>query len=129
MIKWIPTELPGAESVIEWFGTWPSFHDAEVISISLARSGKSVLRVYPYYPQKTATVKFVFEEITDVELSDFSPQNVIFDLNVEVAKDGNGDPIFRVILHPCFGLAGRIEAKRLEFALEPGQSPDGVSQW
>jgi len=64
--------LHGSDAVMRWFGGWPSFHDAEVISLMMARTGESVLRVYPYYPDKPAIVDFIFEEITDVELADFS---------------------------------------------------------
>jgi hypothetical protein len=30
--------IPGVENVIAWFGYWPTFHDAEVISINLDRT-------------------------------------------------------------------------------------------
>ena len=30
-------DIPGAQDVIAWFGAWPTFHDAEVLSISLDR--------------------------------------------------------------------------------------------
>lgn len=122
-------ELPGVEVLTDWFGEWPSFHDAEVISLTLARLGQSVLRVYPCYPQKPATVDFVFSDVTDVELQDFSDQNVIFDLKIETAVDQNGGSVFRLTMYPCYGLAGRIDAKSLRVELSPGKSPDGVSSW
>jgi Immunity protein 50 len=125
----VEAELTGAEAVRQWFGSWPSFHDAEVISLSLARKGQSVLRVYPYYPHKPATVDFIFENVTDIELQDFSGQNVIMYLSIETATDQNGDKVYRVVLGPCYGLAGRIDAKSLRVELSPGKSPDGVSQW
>jgi hypothetical protein len=93
MDKSVVSELAGAETVTQWFGGWPSFHDAEVISVFLARRGSSVLRVYPYNPQKPATVEFVLEDVTDIELHDFSCQNVIFSLDVETAIDQNGDKV------------------------------------
>lgn len=60
---------------------------ASSLSESLARKGPSVLRVYPYYPQKPATVDFIFADVTDVELNDFSCQNVINSLEVATATD------------------------------------------
>jgi hypothetical protein len=39
----VEAELTGADAVRQWFGSWPNFHDAEVISLSLARKGLSVL--------------------------------------------------------------------------------------
>lgn len=125
----IEEELTGADAVRQWFGNWPSFHDAEVISLSLARKGQSVLRVYPYYPHKPAVVDFIFENVTDIELQDFSGQNVIMSFGIETATDLNGDKVYRLVLGPCYGLAGRIDAKSLRVELSPGKSPDGVSQW
>ena len=125
----IEAGLTGAEAVRQWFGSWPDFHDAEVISLSLARKGQSVLRVYPYYPHKPAVVDFIFENVTDIELQDFSGQNVIMSLGIETATDQNGDKVYRLVLGPCYGLAGRIDAKSLRVELSPGTSPDGVSQW
>jgi len=122
-------ELPGAEAVTQWFGCWPNFHDAEVISLFLARNGSSVLRVYPYYPAKPATVEFVLGDVTDIELDDFSCQNVIFGLDVQRAIDQNGDKVYRLTLAPCYGVAGRIDAKSLRLELSPGKSPDEASQW
>ncbi|HET7890542.1 MAG TPA: hypothetical protein VFL34_03415 [Candidatus Sulfotelmatobacter sp.] len=118
-----------AEALMQWFGSWPSFHDAEVISLSLARKGPSVLRVYPHYPNKPATVDFILEEVTDIELHDFSGQNVIMSLAVERAIDQNGDPVYRLSLSPCYGLSGRIDAKSVGVELTPGKSPDGISKW
>ena len=129
MDKSAVSELTGVDAVTQWFGGWPSFHDAEVISILLARKGESVLRVYPYHPQKPATVDFILEDVTDVELDDFSCQNVINSLGVEKATDQNGDRVYRVILAPCYGVAGRIDAKSLRVELSAGKSPDGVSHW
>jgi hypothetical protein len=125
----VEEELTGAEAVKQWFGSWPNFHDAEVISLSLARKGKSALRVYPYYPHKPATVDFILEDVTDIELQDFNGQTVIMYLRIETATDQNGDKVYRLVLGPCFGLAGKIDAKSLRVELSPGKSPDGVSQW
>jgi hypothetical protein len=125
----VVSTVAGAGAVIRWFGHWPSFHDAEIISIFLARKNKSVLRIYPYYPQNPAIVDFVLEDVTDIELNDFSCQNVINSLDIEMATDQNGDSIYRVILAPCYGVAGRVEAKSLRVEILPGKSSDGVSQW
>jgi len=121
----VTQSLP-ADVVQQWFGYWPEFHDAEVISLYLylAREGESVLRVYPYWPRKPATVEFILEEVTDVELADFNRQNVINSLHIETAVDQNKEAVFRLNLSPCYGLAGRIDAKRIRVNLLPG---DGAS--
>lgn len=47
----VPIELqniPGAMQLDSWFGCWPSFHDAEIISLHLNRNGNSFLRVHTW---------------------------------------------------------------------------------
>jgi hypothetical protein len=121
-------EVSGSGAVIQYLGEWPSFHDAEIVSISLSRSGPSVVRVYPYSPDKPATVEFILEDVTDVELDGFSSQNVIFGLDIK-KMDQAGETYYRLMMSPCFGLAGRLDAKSLRVELHPGKSPDNVSLW
>ena len=118
--------IEGAEQLVEWFGRWPSFHDAEVLELSLHRQGKSWLRVHTwrmtrevdptghFVLDRHAVVTFWFEDVLDLELADFSVQNVIFGLTCEPLEKG-----FRVSLSPCFGIAGHIDAEHLAVSLEP----------
>ncbi len=117
----VPETLSGKDAVVEWFGGWPDFHDAEVVSLALARSGESLLRIYPYYPAKPAMVDFVLEQVTDLELADFSGQNVISGLSVEGRTDQTGQEATRISMGPCFGLSGWIDAKRVRLQVIPGQ--------
>lgn len=121
--------LDGTAAVVQWFGRWPSFHDAEIVYLKLAREGPSVLRVYPYFPEKPAAVDFFLEEVTDLELADFSCQNVIFSLDVDIVVDQTKEKAVRLTLGPCYGLAGRIDARRVRVEIVPGKSSDKVSQW
>ena len=121
--------LSGSHAVTDWFGYRPDFHDAEVISLALTRLGTSVLRVYPYDPQKPATVDFLLEEITDLSLEDFSHQNVINSLMVEKVITEEFGEVIRLNLAPCYGLTGRIDAKKVKVQVTPGKSPDGGSSW
>jgi hypothetical protein len=116
----VPETLTGKDAVVEWFGGWPDFHDAEVVSLTLARSGESLLRVYPYHPAKPAMVDFVLEQVTDLELADFSGQNVISGLSVEGRTDQTGQEATRISMGPCFGLSGWIDAKRVRVQVIPG---------
>jgi len=125
----IAATLDGFDTVVQWFGVWPSFHDAEIIILHLARTGESVLRVYPYHPEKPAAVDFVLEGVTDLELGSFSSQNVIFSLDLEAVVDQTKEKAIRLTLRPCYGLAGRIDARRVRVKLVPGKSSDGVSLW
>jgi hypothetical protein len=47
-------DIPGAADVVAWFGHWPTFHDAEVLSITLDRSGESRVAIHAF--AKTAEV-------------------------------------------------------------------------
>jgi len=119
----VPSTLSGKDAVVQWFGGCPDFHDAEVVSLTLARSGESLLRVYPYHPAKPAMVDFVLEQVTDLELADFSVQNVISSLSVEARTDQTGEGVTRINMGPCFGLNGWIDAKRVRLQVIPGEPP------
>ena len=68
-------EIEGAAELEEWFGYWPSFHDAEIVSLHLNRRGSSSLRVHTwemtkeiddkgyYVLAKHIVVEFVFEAV------------------------------------------------------------------
>jgi hypothetical protein len=79
-------EIPGGAEVIEWFGGRPSFRDAEVLDLRLAREGPSVLRVSARSSdrhggagpaRKDAIFTFVLRDMIDVHLDGFGHQNVI----------------------------------------------------
>jgi hypothetical protein len=128
MTEPIIQEIPGADSVIRWFGYWPSFHDGEIVEVHLSCQGLSWLKIYTWnttgkfdssgyaVTEKHATVAFVFEELTDLEFCDFNQQNVIYDLRV-----GRRDGVIRLTLSPCYGLNGFIEGKLSRVELCPGE--------
>ena len=41
-------DVAGAAGVIAWFGRWPSFHDGEIVSLSLNREVASVLKIHVF---------------------------------------------------------------------------------
>ncbi len=120
--------IPGAAELHDWFGYWPGFHDAEIISLHLNRRGTSSLRVHAwdttkevddkghYVMAKHVVVEFIFEKIFDLALNDFSQQNVISGLGIERIDSG-----FRLTLGACYGLAGNIEAERISLRITPGK--------
>jgi hypothetical protein len=119
-------EVSGAAELVSWFGCWPSFHDAEIISLALNRSGDSSLKVYTwqrtteiddrgfYIQMKHVLVRFRLEGISSLTLSDFSCQNVIFGLSLSQTEEG-----FKIDLDPCYGLPATIAAKKLSIDFEP----------
>ena len=129
-----PPDVPGADEVVSWFGYWPSFHDAEVLHLHLNRRGASRLSIHVWHMtdttrehegkryfvrEKHAIVTFELGDISDLDLSDFSAQNVLSSLHVE--RDGE---VFRLRLNSSYGVGGRIDADQCSVSLEPGE-PSG----
>ena len=112
---------------MSWFGYWPSFHDAEVLSIHLNRSGESTVAIHTrhrtnevdergyFITTKHIMVTFIVEGIQTVQLDDFNHQNVIGGLSLEETAAG-----YRLILHPCFSAEGMLEAKHIRIIMQPG---------
>jgi hypothetical protein len=124
-------ELPGGARLVEWFGgRVPSFHDAEIVSLSLDRDGgRCVLNVHTfstnpevnekgfYKTKDHVVVSFRFAGVTNLELQDFNEQNVIYGLSV--CRTAGGE--LRLEMEACYGLFGFIEGRQLEIELEPGK--------
>jgi Immunity protein 50 len=120
---------------MEWFGRRPSFHDAEILSLSLDRTGTSCIRLYTwdltseidakgyYVLRNHVVVSFLLDDISDLELVGFNHQNVIFSLTVERSQDG-----FKLLLGPCYGLAGTLTARSIRVEFAPGKpAQTGIS--
>ncbi len=131
----IESEIAGYGEFVGWCGGWPSFHDAEIVRLELDRAGSSrlVIRVLGgpkptigprsdcryCSPPTDLLVTFVLEEIEDLELEGFSHQNVIFGLEL---KQNNG--LFELEMDPCFGLSGRLAARKVAIEFQPQRVMD-----
>lgn len=127
--------VDNAEAVLEWFGFWPTFHDAEVLTVALRRDLPSTIEILTALPRvrerageliagraTVVVVTFTFGRVVDVRMEDFSTQNVIASLLIAL----RGDTI-RVEIYPSFGIGGYIETDRLSVgvrSVDPG-SRDG----
>jgi hypothetical protein len=67
-----------------------------------------------YRRERQALVTFDLERIVDLQLEDFSTQNVLSSLTVE--KSGG---LVAVMLQPSYGIDGKIVCERLRVSLEP----------
>lgn len=89
--------IHGRERLIQHFGSWPRFHDAEIIAISLERAPwlttatkdlRATFYVYdlsrtPQSPLRKQTfVEILFEDIDDLRISHFDHQNPITDFSI-----------------------------------------------
>ena len=115
--------IAGADRLTSRFGGWPSFHDAEVVRLVLDRRGANgpsadlVVHAWLktdkvddrgyYVREKHTLVRFFFERITAIELSEFNHQNVLFGLDV-AEEMVEGERAFRVTLDSSYGLSGSL---------------------
>ena len=128
-------DIPGAADVVAWFGYWPSFRNAEVLSITLdrlypsrivvdtrTRTNEVDARGY-YVVDKHAIVTFVLEDflldrqgITNTQIDGFNHQNVLSSLTVRKTLEG-----YDLILNGIYGVSASISARRLLVELSPGK--------
>jgi len=117
------------EKLTQIFGEWPSFHDAEIIRLTLDRSGPDgptldmQIHVFArttevdaagYYVRKNHTlVTLRFTEVAIGELHSFNAQNALFDLKISTLEPGQheGRGIL-VEMSSSYGLGGTFECAR-----------------
>lgn len=142
-------KVPGGPELLTWFGREPSFHDAEIISLYLNRTGTSELKIHGWITtgktdanghlvlEKHAVVTFTLESIMDLQLDGFSRQNVVSGLVLRHAIDRgranhlamNAEPDdIEIELLPCYGLDGFIRMKKLAISFVPGRPGEASRQ-
>jgi hypothetical protein len=122
--------LEGAASLVGLYGDTPSFHDGEITDLNLRRKGESKLRVrIPFpdiYGHGSVFVTFEIGQVLDVSLEGFSPQNVIFSLNVMpnppnaereahygIMREQND---VKIELEPTWGVGGHLICRDVKVA-------------
>jgi hypothetical protein len=125
--------VEGADALIEWFGRWPSFHDAEILNLDLRRAGSSFMRIHAwnmtdrltsdgfYVLEKHAVVEFEMVDVRDLELIQFSKQNVISGLVLEPIENHPDGATIKITLGCCFGLCGQICCRKVRLKFAPGE--------
>jgi hypothetical protein len=133
----IVENVPGGPDLLAWFGgRFPSFHDAEVVGLTLDRE-RARCRVRVHAFQMTpevdadgyyvcinhAVITFALGDVVSLELEGFGPQNPIDGLTLVQEPDGG----FRLELEPCGDqLGGAIVARGLSIEIEPGIPSDSI---
>jgi hypothetical protein len=123
----VPTYILNHKVVVDFFGGWPSFHDAEVrahqpptresqsLSFTLHTwlmtdevdgNGFFVLRNH-------ALVSFRFTGLRDVEMDAFKSQNILLGLELSPSTDSQS---FHVVLDSCMEMSGSFSASAGEVA-------------
>ena len=139
-------DIPGGREIVEWFGIAPTFHDAEIVSLDLRRRAASRLRLHywrrsrevdehgHYVLDRHAVITFILQDILDLQLDGFSPQNVVFGLILKRAPPRPDrkhfcafDPSpndYELELEPCYGLNGLIRCRKVSVELTLGKPED-----
>jgi hypothetical protein len=145
-VETIYVSIPGGPDLVAWFGHVPSFHDAEIVSLNLNRRAPSTLSLHAWNTTREvddrgylildrhAVVTFTLEDMLDLQLDGFSPQNVIGGLRLRRAPERPDrrrfywhDPSpndYEIELEPCFGLDGLIRCRKVSVAFVPGKPDD-----
>jgi hypothetical protein len=130
MEDWLQA-IPGAQEIFDWFGYWPSFHDAEILSIELNRIGPSRILVHTfavtdevnskgsYVCAKHCIVTLLLEDLEGLDLVDFNQMNVLSSLRFQHENN-----TFILTLAPIFGVGGSIKAKSVRIELTAGIPED-----
>lgn len=140
--------IHGREKLVEVFGRWPAFHDAEVLRFTLDRSGlggaegptaectihafemtDDVDEAGRFRLKKHVLVTLRFTEVAECEVSGFNHLNVLWDLEIAPGDSDNEAP-FTVHFRPSYGFGGWFECGavgvvRVEPCDERGQTRHG----
>ena len=132
-------DINGAEQVVAWFGYWPTFHDAEVLSINMDRRSGCRVEIHAfrktnsvddrgcYVCEKNAVITFVLEGfpldlsgIVNSRIEFFNYQNVLNGLAVNKTSIG-----YELIMHCIFGVDGVLLGSNITVELTPSTPDDG----
>jgi hypothetical protein len=137
--------VEGSQKLEEIFGEWPSFHDAEVLDITLDREAHGAVRgptvrftVHAfqmtdevdsrgyYVLRNHVLVRFALYSTEVLHLEGFNLQNVLFGLHVsKPAEPAAPDLAVQVDLKSSYGVAASFQCARAEVAsVEPYEPPE-----
>ena len=122
-----PAVVRNGTSLVELFGYWPSFHDAEIHRAELDRGGTDrspsvtlTIHVFDcddtidengYYRIRVSVLATLrFDGVDDLQLFDLGTQNVINALAIDAHPDNRS----MITLAPCYGLSGTFTCESAE---------------
>jgi hypothetical protein len=115
----IPTYIRNHESVVSFFGLWPSFHDANVVAYEL-RDGKITLTLHTWLMTREvdpkgffvlknhALVNFRFGDLYNVKMEAFKSENILFTLEISPSLEPSS---FNVELDSVMDMSGSFSAR------------------
>ncbi len=134
--------IENAEAVTSAFGYWPSFHDAEVLEVSIKRAGElganpcltAVIHVFEmtsqvspdghYVCQNHSVVTLLFQDLDNLALDGFNHQNALSSLSIE-APESDASVIVR--FEGAYGLECELTCQSVKvMSFVPGIPPASV---
>jgi hypothetical protein len=123
-------DIENAELIEKIFGGWPSFHDAEIHCIVLTRDCESPrpqidvtihhwqmtseMDSAGYYALKNHTLSTLrFAGVTELALTDFNHQNVLWELEISKLEESSSDAKFAVSMPTSFGCEASFNCKEI----------------
>ena len=113
--------IKGASKLVDFYGYWPSFHDAQIATIHIEREGPTVTICFTTNDlvvkdgreegDQLARVTVRWYEVEELTLraTDWSEQNWLWDMNLAAHEEG-----IRAELVPNDGIGGSILARQME---------------
>ncbi|KQW86464.1 hypothetical protein [Brevundimonas sp. Root1279] len=136
--------LPGSDAIVGWFGFTPSFHDADLVELTLTK-GDAIMRIAAFRMtdqvneagyfvlDRHAIVSLHMTKVTGVELNGDAHSIlaglVIRRLEASVPKDRFGTcpgpeaGDYEIAFETSYGLWGALYARGLALSLEPAEVP------
>jgi len=122
-----PPNIPGADSVVAWWGGWTNFHDFYLLTVPPAGAADGELRIHGWvtHPEtdergcfkqsNDCVVRLLLSGIRSMDVSSSELPAIIFTLQIEAVAAG-----WAVVWDSSYGCDGRIEGADLRIVVEPG---------
>ena len=108
------TTIENQEEVTSIFGSWPSFHDAEIHRLVMERDGADGPSLELAIHLARSLVNLRFTRIAGDGVSGFNEQNAIFHLEIsDLSPEENEGRRFRVSISSSYGLGGLFDCERI----------------
>ena len=119
--------IPGASSLIAWFGHFPSFHDGTVLefALDLSRGGRIVIEAHRmsrevddngfFVLDKHCVVTFLLKDVRRAEI-EFDDAGIDIVFRFKIAEQGEG---FGIDLESVNGCNARLVLNTLSLSFEP----------
>jgi hypothetical protein len=124
----------GSDRLVSLYGKWPSFHDAEVLRVTLDRAGHPVatgptltVELYAfevssrladdgtYARAKEAVVTLAFRGVALLDLAGFNEQNALFSVTIDDLRERGLERVaFDVAFSASYGMAATFQCAEIE---------------